>query len=288
MANRFIRDGDYVRDGRGRICADLSSDKSKCYAVIVMCGHCGDGFYIPIMFSTFADTVSNAIAQIKMAPRVKREKSDCVLDAFEITELEKFFVDSYNDRDPYLKGTLERSSKQMEERKVLKNWKNLKNIDSIKTADQYSYYSVLERSFAPRYVGSELVTPSRVNKNELLKEMFKCAAIRYGVMRDDPFFLFLYYLQYGKNNDLEIVLNGDKLTYRYEGRKKTLLVSDKIMKFYDRFGVKEDEKQKKSYYSGKPIQQESQIDKFRRRMDRYNDMKKVKPAEEPGESEPGE
>lgn len=288
MANRFIRDGDYVRDGKGRICADLSSDRSKNYAVIVMCGHCGEGYYIPIMFTTSADSVSNAIAQIKMAPRVKRENNECVLDAFELTDLEKFIIDSYNDRDVYLKGYIQKDSKEMEDRRIVMNWKNTRRLESVKTADQYPNYDVLARSFAPRCVGSELVTPNRVNKNELLKELFKCAAVRYGVEKDDPFFLLLYYLQYGKGNDLGIVLNGNKLSYKYDGRKKTLLVSDKIMKFYDRFGVKEDEKPKESYYSGKPIQRESRIDKFKRRMDRYNDKKKEKPEEEPGESEPGE
>lgn len=79
MANKNVRDGDFLRDKRGLVYASLGSEKDKCYAVIVKCGHCGRGFYIPIMFTTKANCVANAIEEIKMAPRVKREKQDCVL-----------------------------------------------------------------------------------------------------------------------------------------------------------------------------------------------------------------
>ena len=219
MANKMIRDGEFIRDRSGGVVTSLGSDeeRTKCYAVIVECGHCGRGYYIPIMFTTRASNIQNAIKDIKMTPKVKREKVNCVLDAFEITELEKFTIDALNDHDDYLLGYVEKDSGKMKERRIASF---INEDESVRTADEYHYYDVLARAFAPRYVGSDLIVPTRINRKELVDEFMKVGAIRYGIKREDPFFPMLYFLERGEDNELGIKLDGNILTCDDIDKKK--------------------------------------------------------------------
>ena len=283
MANKIIRDGEFLRDRHGGVFTSIGSDeeRTKCYAVIVKCGHCGRGYYIPIMFTTRSNNVQNAIEDIKMTPRVKREKIDCVIDAFEITEREKFFIDAINDHDPYLKGYLEKESDLMNKRRIASHWTN---EEDVKTAEQYSEFDVLARCFAPRKIGSRLVVPNRINKNELLQEFFKCATIRCSYdINKDPFFMLLYYMQYGKDNDLGIKFKDNVLSFKGKNGKGEILLDEKYMKFVDRYGINCTE-QKEEYFSGKFDERKtpSPMDKFKARLDKF---KKLSGQEE---AEPGQ
>lgn len=270
MANKNIRDGNFLRNNKGGVYYSLGSDEDekKCYAVIVKCGHCGDGYYIPIMFTTKSNNVHTAIEDIKMTPRVKREKQDCVLDAFEISELEKFIIDAVNDHDDYLKGYVEKDSWRMEDRRIASF---MSEDADVKTADEYHYYDVLARAFAPRRVGSELIVPTRINRKELLQEFFRCAAIRYGYKREDPFFPMLYYMQYGEENDMGIKFENNTLSYDFKNESFSYPIKENVLKYFERFGVNESEKKKEEYYSGKfeDSKAPSAIDKFNARMNRF-------------------
>ena len=285
MANKNTRDGEFLRNRKGYAYANLGEERDKCYAVIVKCGHCGTGYYIPIMFTTRSNSISNAIEEIKMTPRVKREKTDCIIDAFEVTELEKFMIDSVNDHDPYLKGHLDKNSDLMERRRIALHWQD---DEDVKTAEEYHDYDVLARCFAPRKVGSKLVVPSRVNKDELLQEFFKWATIRCGFNKgNDPFFMVLYYLQYGANNDLGINLDGNMLTFKNKYSRGTLLLDEKFLKYVDRFGLKEIKQQEEEYFSGKTHKPLSRTEKFQARMERFRkhseSSEKTDSEQEPGD-----
>lgn len=279
MTNKMIRDGEFIRDRSGGVVTSLGSDeeRTKCYAVIVECGHCGRGYYIPIMFTTRASSVQNAIKDIKMTPKVKREKINCVLDAFEITELEKFTIDALNDHDDYLLGYVEKDSGKMKERRIASF---INEDESVRTADDYHYYDVLARAFAPRYVGSDLIVPTRINRKELVDEFMKVGAIRYGIKREDPFFPMLYFLERGEDNELGIKLDGNILTYDFKGEHFMFPLDEKFMKFVDRFGVKETSK-KEEYYSGKyeDVKIPSPMEKFKARMDKFKRMSGSAPTE---------
>lgn len=286
MANKMIRDGEFIRDKKGGVLASLGSDeeRTKCYAVIVECGHCGRGYYIPIMFTTRASSVQNAIKDIKMTPKVKREKIDCVLDAFEITELEKFTIDALNDHDDYLLGYVEKDSKKMDERRIASF---IDDDITVRTADEYHYYDVLARAFAPRYVGSDLIVPTRINRKELVEEFMKVGAVRYGIKREDPFFPMLYFLECGEDNELGIKLEGNTLSYDFKGERFEYSLDEKFMKYVDKFGVKETSK-KEEYFSGKfdESKQPSRIDKFNARFQKFQD--RLKAEQKPTETEPGQ
>ena len=286
MANKMIRDGNFLRDRHGGVFASLGSDEDekKCYAVIVKCGHCGDGFYIPIMFTTKANNVHTAIRDIKMTPRVKREKSDCVLDAFEISELEKFVIDAINDHDDYLKGFVEKDSLKMEDRRIATFWED---ESDLKTAEEYHYYDVLARAFAPRYVGSNLIVPTRINRKELLQEFFKIAAVRYGFKREDPFFPMLYFLQYGEENDLGIKFEDNSILYNFKNEEFIYPLKDNMLKYVEKYGIKVSEK-KEDYYSvnAEDVKAPSAIDKFNARFRKFKQMSVEKQKNE--ETQPGE
>ena len=284
MANKMMRDGEFIRDSKGGVFTSLGSDdeRTKCYAVIVECGHCGRGYYIPIMFTTKANNIHNAIQDIKMTPKVKREKDGCVLDAFEITELEKFTIDAINDHDDYLLGYVAKDSSRMESRRIALHWDD---ETAVRIADDYHYYDVLARTFAPRYVGSELIVPTRINRKELVEEFMKVGAIRYGIKREDPFFPMLYYMECGENNELGIKLEGNNLSYDFKGEHFIYQLNEKFMKYIDKFGIKKTEK-KEDYFSGKyeDVKIPSPMEKFKARMDKFKKMSGSAPSErEPGQ-----
>ena len=63
----------------GSTLLQIDYENAKEYAVIVKCGHCGDGYYIPVMFSISAPDIDTAIQCVKTYPKVQRDKKDAVL-----------------------------------------------------------------------------------------------------------------------------------------------------------------------------------------------------------------
>ena len=154
-------------------------------------------------------------------------------------------------------------------------------------------FGVLARSFAPRWNGSKLIVPSRINRSELLQEHFRCATLRHSYsVEKDPFFMLLYYMQYGEENDLGIKLKGNKLSFEGHGKSGEFFLDEKFMKYLDRFEIKKSEEKKEEYYSGRIVSKTSQIDKFQARMDRFRKHSQSEQSEKDAQtssgSQPGE
>ena len=121
MGTKLFRKNGYLYNELGvpvTLCQSTSGDRA--YVVIAACGHCGDGFYIPIAFPRFCQSKEAAIESVKSIPRVKRDKKDFVLDAFEITDIESMFLNCINDRDPYLKGYFTKDDRELQDRRIVR------------------------------------------------------------------------------------------------------------------------------------------------------------------------
>lgn len=281
MPSRHIKKNGMIIDTSGAFVREVHSQNDKCYAVIVKCGHCGDGYYIPIMFTTKCKDMQTAIEYIKTNPMVKRDRKDCVLAAFEVTPFERFCIESINDHDPYLKGYLLKKTPEIDERKVAGEEivENINKTDfkyfELKMSDEYDSRYVLERYFAPYCVGSDLIFPKKVDTQQLLHDFFQRACIRYGMKKEKPFFLGLYYQLYGENNDLKIIKDGNCFYYKKYGEIVACEIPDTLIKQIEsniQVTKMNKEEPAEEYFSGKPVQRKSQAEKFNDRFKKYQEL----------------
>lgn len=299
MPSKYINNNGKIINLEGNVVSDdIHSPDDKCYAVILKCGHCGDEFFIPIIFTCKCRDRETAVALAKTKARVKRDKKDAVLDSFQITDFERFFIELINDHDPYLKNYTIKRSQEILERRVINDMSNdydparqkyFKNAhkQGYKLSHQYKDYYVLERAYAPRFVGSKIVFSNRVNRRELLDEFFKQNTIRYGTRKADPFFMCLYYQMYGKNNDLGIVYYNGHLSFVNDNQRFSCEIPEKFETRLKQ-SIKEQEakelKENKIEEISAGTPKVSAIDRFNSRMEKYKSMKK---AEESAPSELG-
>ena len=247
MPSNYIRENGYLRDSKtGCLSQKLYSDnpeENKIYAVILRCGHCGEGYFIPIMFTIQAKDVRSATDALRINPRVQRHKKDAVLAVFEITRLEQHFIEAINNHDPYLKGWGSKKDDSIQERRVYSFSEehsssriyNKKLEDRyIKVQDGYNPFYVLERFFAPRRQGDSIIPSSKkFNKDELMYEFFTQNTLRYGIRKGNAFILALYYQQFGKGNELGVKYSAGYMKFVNEGKKWSAPLSpetDRILK----------------------------------------------------------
>lgn len=280
----------YLRDGLGRPIADIGFKKDdKIFAVIVKGGHCGTGYYIPFIVTVKCKDKDTAITFARSIPRAKHEQTYSIIDAFEITQFESYCIKIVNDYDKYLKGYLQENSEEIRERRIAmkqgdvytrlsKEARQQRECVEIRTADEYDSKYVLERFCAPRTVGSELVYPRRINKEELMKELITQNTCRQGIKRGRQIFLSLYYQMFGKNNDLGIVY--DKSGYFYytdeEGKKRTCVISPELKHVLDDWdkpdGIYKKKTQEVVELSENDKPKQSSIDRFNARFARTKEI----------------
>lgn len=233
---------DYFIDSNGAVLGIKGT--GKFYAIVSKCGHCDESHYVPIIFTTEARDFESAIQDIKNVPRVKRDQN-FVLAAYEISFFEKFWIEKINDEDRFLTSKQKEDLLEIKQRQVVDKFSK-DDIYFIKTAEQYDERFVVERAFAPRFVGSDLVIPSNIRKDELLHEFFKNATIQYGIKEKDAFFMFLYYVKYGEENDLSIKFENKKLTYfDEEGVEVVCVIPDHLIDFINTINPAQTENSKK-------------------------------------------
>lgn len=296
MGRKFDFIDGYMYNEDGTVVRKMDEGRGKYFAVIVMCGHCGNGYFIPAIFTTGDQlTLNSAIEKVKQMPKVKRDVSGVVLDAFEITASERFFIERINDKDAYITSKATKDDHIVAERRIpvrstQERGKQVEFYDSINTRDKISPEHVVERFCAPVYQGDKLVYPNKINRKELLHEFFKQNTIRLGFERPCSFYPALYYQMYGENNDLGISLSDDGvLSYEYLGQRYSFKLSEGMTeKIHEGLESKEEKKDPQVLFDASVKTDDksrpSQIDKFNRR---FNKTKKILESQETG-SQPGE
>ena len=291
MPSNYIRENGYLRDSKtGCLSQKLYSDnpeENKIYAVILRCGHCGDGYFIPIMFTAQAKDVRAAIEALKINPRVQRNKKDTVLAVFEITRLEQHFIEAINNHDPYLKGWGSKKDDSIQERRVYSfseehsssRVHNKKLEDRyIKVSDEYHPFYVLERFFAPQRHGNAIIPSSKkFSKDALINEFLTQNTLRYGIRKGNAFILALYYQQFGKNNELHVKYDRGYMRFVNEGKRWSAPLTpetDRILQLK----LQEDQLEEKAKKQQEEMRLEglksknSAIDRFNRRFAKHKSI----------------
>ena len=92
----------------------------KYYAAVVMCGHCGNGYYLPVVLPIISKNADDAVALAKLTPRVKEFKKNCILCLGEIDFLEYKILRAFNDQDSFLRSSqVGYDDRSVEARRVL-------------------------------------------------------------------------------------------------------------------------------------------------------------------------
>ena len=300
MAQKVFKKGGLLYKADGSYMTSLKSEQNKNFAVIAKCGHCGRGYFIPVMFSIYCKDIKTAIERVKAIPRVKHDQKDVIIDAFEVTKYQDYFIKAVDDHDPYLRGYHDKDDPSVLSRRmlsevrvdaVLKENQGLSDSELEKligTAENYPESMVLQRYYAPIIQGGRVLYPKRVNTQQLIDDYFAESTKKLGMRKGNVYFMTLYYQIYGKNNSLGLKYDNGWFTYRNEeGKPYSYMVDDVFMEKLINSGVlerdKQLEEQKKNEFQTGNVKVLSAMDRFNRRMSRHQAMK-----EESGEREPGE
>lgn len=295
-SNINLKNNLLINDNGSHI-TDIHSNNDKSFAVIARCGHCGHGYFIPIIFTTKCKDISTAIEIIKSRPRVKRDKKDAILDAFEISKLESYFIKTINDHDTYLTNKDCLDSIDYLDRRILdtrsvdffNNNQDANNkffYKDFKTAEEYSEDCVLEKYFAPIFQGTKLVYPRKPKKDQLLHDFFRHNCIRYGIKRNNAYFLSMYFQMYGENNDLGIKFYDNKFYYEYNGNVEFCEIPQEILSHILKCLEQNSHNAADSEidYHTTDYKRESAMDKFNRRLQKTKQINSPKNSEpQPGE-----
>lgn len=292
MGSKFFRKGENsdaaLYNEKGGLLESLHSENDKSFAIIIKCGHCGNGYYIPILLSCYAKNIKTAIKNIKAMPRVKRDYKYAVIDAFEVTDKENYMIKSINDHDPYLLGYDKEDDEKILARRIPTSLRiksiledNLDATDSelkslIETVDSFDEKYVIQRYYAPRIQGGKVTYLKRFDRKEFLEEYFTRETYRLGIRKSDIHFLSVYYQIYGENNKLGLKYNNGYFSFRTkEGKLYSRAVNDLSESLIEEAdALREASNPKKSnqpeFFSGREIKRESATDKFNRRMAKFN------------------
>lgn len=291
-SNLFRKDG-YLVDKNGSPITKVESENKKPFAIIAKCGHCGNGYFIPIVFVEFNENIDMAIESVKQTPRVKRDQRGAILDAFQISREEGLILNMINDHDPYLKGYFGKGDNHILERRVVNERKSetgeLSVYDDygyhIKTADEYSDVYAIEKFFAPTIQNGRLVYPKRINRKALIDEHLKQSCLRIGLRKHNASLISLYYQIYGKNNELGIIYKNGSFFFKDErGYADVCNLPEPLRERLEQSGVLERDNQQAviESYSGR-ISGKSQIDKFNKRFDKFKKIQEQSEEKQPSQ-----
>ena len=308
--NSYIRDS-IIRNTSGAILRVAKGEENnKFYAIIAQCGHVGRGYFIPICFPICAKDMESAIELAKNTARVKRDAKYCILGAAEISSAEFLLIQHANDHDPYLRTDyFDEDFKEIESRRILseelledvvaerefrtgteKNEHKVPAISTIKTADMYEEYQVLQRYFAPVKYGDKYIYSKRVNMDELLAAYYQEVAIKNGILKKRASPLSYYYQIFGENNALGLKFDEESCCLVYtslNGNVVHVPLSETSLEYVSQ--KVEEEKQivkpaVADYLSDGSYNYPSAVEKFNRRLQKHLEIKQKK-GTQPGDGQ---
>lgn len=315
---KSIRKGVVFDTRTGSVIEDLNSEhipfeEHKYYAALTKCGHCGDGYFMPVLFEISAPNKHSAIEEIKNKRRVKHGGDEYILAFTEITFDEYRFLEIVNDTNDFIMTTnLNENSPIIRQKRVIEPARAsgfIQDVQAsvgeeaglsiakrdIRTADKYGSGMILQRATAPSWYGDKLVYPSKINLRELLEPYF-AECVKNGLnSRFQATFIRRYYILYGENNSLGLTYNPQKgvIVYSINPKRPPLLTAP-AEDFVEATRQKYEETKPKPQeeYSGKQIERKSAVDKFNARMERFRNGQQNNSSSQTGNapkgSQPGE
>lgn len=223
-----------------------TSSQDKSYAVVLKCGHCGTGYFIPVIFTITASSSEMAVEIAKKLGRVKKTAKNMVLGITMVDRKTYLALEHINDCDPYFYTVAENVPDLHERRVAMEGLVDFREYDtprrntnkipksSIKTADQYEDKYVLQRYFAPVRYGEKLVYRKKVDMKKLIDEYLYYNTIELGIKRQKVNALSFYYQIYGENNELGISYTNGVISYKNkDGDIRGLAVPEGMTRYLD-------------------------------------------------------
>lgn len=289
MADFTIKDDLMYDTKTGSAFLNIHNENGKeLFAVVVMGGHCGNGYFIPHMLNIAAACEEDAINSAMKAGRVKKNAKNKILACSKINHIEFRAIEHINDCDPYHYAEDNRTNiSDLEERRIVvegaKDWRDVEggkkfkrkvSIDEIKTADMYDDKYVLQRYFAPYMYGDKLVYPRKVNFRDMLDEFLYYNTIEIGIKRGKIHALSYYYQLYGENNNLNIKYGDGVLSYTNQfGEEVEVVVSDFMKEHLDKAKQQFVQIKQEENVELKKIKMMTQREKHFKRYEKYMALK---------------
>lgn len=218
----------------------------KYYAIAVKFGHCGNGYFIPIIAAVSAKNKEYAVDIAKNIGGVKHTNKYCILGMKEITKAEHGLLIHINDCDPYIRADDAKTVEDLYSRRVImketlsklkeKHAEDIGHL-TIKTRDDYEDKYVLQRFLAPYYVGKEkenLLFPGELNMKQVLDEYYYFNVLELGIKQGRVNALAMYYQIYGDDNNLGISYKNGYMYYTDEnGDEQRSKIPDTMYKYLD-------------------------------------------------------
>ena len=201
------------------------SDELRYFAVLVKAGHCGNGYYNPLLLPIATTSQEMAIEIAKNLSRVKK-RNDIILGVEEINQTQFLAVEYINDCDPYFHLTRAGATvRDMDERRIpmkgLINWQKREittpeklDIEEVKTASEYDEKYVLQRYCAPLRYGKQFVYNRKIKMKNLIDDFIHQGTIEQGIKNKKLSILSMYYQLNGKNNRLGIGYKNGIITFK--------------------------------------------------------------------------
>jgi len=270
---------------------DNYGEDLKRFAVIVQGGHCGKGYFIPVILTVTAQTKEIAIEIAKNIGKIKKRQG-AILAATEVNKPQFLALEHISARDEYFQLSNTAFLSDLHERRVViestakfveteyegKNNKITK--DEIRTADQYDDKYVLQRYFAPTYYGDKLVYNNHYNQNQvkqIILDYIEQNTFEIGVKNNDLDLLALYYQIFGENNKYNVDYNEGILSYTDEyGEKIEAIATEKLIPFLESSKAEFEKLKLKKSSEMEPIASVKTLsskDKFNKRFQKYQNMK---------------
>lgn len=229
MAKNKIQGNYSINEKGGAVCELYNeSAENKRYAGILKCGHCGKRYFLPVVFTATCKNLEAAKEILANTPRVKKDNKGSLIDVFEISEPEFRFINTINYRhDPYLNPAFKELYNETNEfiigRRIAsetcmlideERTKGYMGSSAIHTQEDYDkIWNMFEKNFAPIKVGDKLIYPN-VNRQQAMRDYYYSNTVRYGIYNNDNYLVALYYLVYGKDNELGVSLDTPYVTFR--------------------------------------------------------------------------
>lgn len=247
-------------------------EQNKHYAVVLMCGHCGRAYFIPVLHG-FWNHDKEEIKQAAIAiPRTKRDFKDFILAVEEIDDLQFRLINAINDNDEYLigKDTNFMNDNSHARRIIMPNmikqvYDNEKKIHLkkdisrdetlIKVAEDYPEHMILQRVFAPRKTNVKTETkiingkiikeetqiyefPKKVKISDFIDDYFAVQVYEMGICKNKLHLIAMFYELYGENNALGISYNNGVLSYVDQNKQLVEVELNDAMKNYiERYNI---------------------------------------------------
>ena len=293
MSNIKIFNDDLVINTRSGLihAIEPENEEIKNYAVVMMCGHCGVGYFLPSLYVFTARSTQEALEIAKTLRRVKKTNKNKVLALAEIDRITSRVLGYINHNDNNYYAHVHSSKiPDLEERRIPLPEKVQQDDsedcsreqiqkDSVKTADQYDKKYVLQRFCAPSRYGDQLVYPKNINMNQLIEEYIHESTLNLGIKQRKVLSLVYYYQKYGENNDLGVRYSDGKMFYKnLKGKVEFLNVPKPSIPYLEEAKEKFLAKQQEEKANTEKLQSMakpgiSSVERFNRRYKKHLEMK---------------